>query len=249
MKLLSENLITKIKNNKIKYNKIPNKVNISKYIEHTLLKPDSTEKDLIDLCEQALNFSFYGICVSSSNVDFVKKILKDSQIKIISTISFPFGNSPTTLKIKEIQYVKDKGADEIDIVINLSKIKDNNFQYIYEEFKKISSAVQKTMKTKVILETSKLTKIEIIKAGYLCLEAGIDFLKTSTGFLGRGVSIEDIYILKSITDIFYKENNIKKNIKASGGIKSKEFAYSLISAGADRLGTSSSVQLIQDKEF
>jgi len=238
------NRIIEISEN-LKQLNITNNISLKSYIEHTLLKPGTTEKDFVDLCKQALNNSFYGVCVPSSRVRFVKNVLKGSNVKIISTVSFPFGNEPTSIKAAEAAYARDEGANEIDMVLNIGKFKDENYKYIYNDISAVSSAIGPKLSLKVILETSQFTKEDIIKAGYISLKAGADFLKTSTGFLGRGVSVEDITTLKSITEYFKEISGEGKYIKASGGIKSRDFAIELIRAGAVRLGCSSSMNLIK----
>ncbi len=238
------NRIIEISEN-LKQQNITNNISLNSYIEHTLLKPGATEKDFINLCKEAFNNSYYGVCVPSSRIKFVKNVLKGSNVKIISTVSFPFGNEPTSIKAAEAAYARDEGADEIDMVLNIGKFKDENYKYIYNDVSAVSSSIGPILSLKVILETSQFTKEDIIKAGYISLKAGADFLKTSTGFLGRGVTIEDIKILKSIIEYFKEISGEDRHIKASGGIRSRDFAIALIRAGAVRLGSSSSMTLMK----
>lgn len=212
--------------------------NLNQYIEHTILKADASESDIEKLCEEALNNEFYGVCVPPYFVKFAKQKLAKSKVKIVTVVGFPLGYSCTPAKVEEAKKAIDEGADEIDMVINVAALKNEDYNFVKNDIQSLSTIIQlKGKKIKVILETALLSKEEIIKSCQICSEIGVDFVKTSTGFSTRGASIEDIVLIKE---------NISKGIKikASGGIKNREQALKLIEAGADKIGTSSSVEIV-----
>lgn len=214
--------------------------NLNEYIEHTLLKQDATEKDLLKLFEEAKENNFLGVCINPNYVKLAKENLKDTDIKIVTVIGFPLGANKTSVKIFETEQAIADGADEIDMVINVTKLKDNDKDFIINEIKSIKNAC-KNHNLKVIIETDLLTKEEIIRACEYSILGGADFVKTSTGFVksGVGAKIEDV-------ELMYKTvKNAQLKVKASGGIKDKQKAIALINAGASRLGTSSGVAIIQ----
>ena len=212
---------------------------MEKYIEHTLLKQDATEKDFINLFEEAKKYHFLGVCVNPCYVKFAKEYLKDSDVKVVSTIGFPLGANKTEVKVYETKCAIEDGADEIDMVINVTWLKDKKYDFIVNEIKKIKEAAGSHI-LKVILETDLLTKDEIKKACELCIEAKADIVKTSTGFVKNGVGAkeEDVKLMYDTVSPF----GLK--VKASGGIRDRETAEKLIKAGAQRLGTSSGVKII-----
>ena len=213
---------------------------LNKYIEHTLLKQDATKNDLIKLFEEAKEYDFLGICVNPVNVKFAKEHLKDTDIKVVTVAGFPLGQSTTEAKVLETIDAVKNGADEIDMVLNVGKLKDEEYEFIINEISAIKTACQGKV-LKVILETDLLNQEEIKVASELCIKGGADFVKTSTGFVknGVGAKVEDIKIMYETL----KGSNVQ--IKASGGIKDREKAIELVKAGATRLGTSSGVTLIQ----
>ncbi len=214
--------------------------NLNKYIEHTLLKQDATKADFIKLFDEAKEYNFLGVCINPCYVKFAKEYLKDTDIKVITVIGFPLGANTTETKIFEtINAVRD-GADEIDMVINVTKVKDRETDFIVDEISKIKGACQ-DHNLKVILETDLLTKDEIKYACECCIKGGANFVKTSTGFVknGVGAKVEDVELMyKTVKDFGLQ-------VKASGGIRDKEAAISMIKAGAVRLGTSSGVKIVQ----
>ena len=214
--------------------------NINKYVEHTLLKPDATKAELDKLLLEAKENAFLGVCVNPINIKYSKEYLKDADIKIVTVIGFPLGANLTEIKAKEAQLAVLDGADEIDMVINISALKDNNDALVSQDIEAVVKASGEKP-VKVIIETDLLTKEEIKRASHLSAKAGAKFIKTSTGFVknGVGAKVEDVEIMSSIA----KEYGIQ--VKASGGIKTFEDAKKLIEAGASRLGTSSGVQIIQ----
>ncbi len=213
--------------------------NLNKYIEHTLLKQDATEKDLIKLFDEAKENDFLGVCVNPCYVKLAKEHLKNTNVKIVTVIGFPLGANTTEVKVFETQKAVSDGADEIDMVINGTKLKDNDKDYIVNEIKAIKQACS-GHNLKVIIETDLLNKDEIIRACEYSILGGADFVKTSTGFVkgGAGAKAEDVALMyKTVKDAGLQ-------VKASGGIRDKETAIKMIEAGAVRLGTSSGVKII-----
>ena len=211
---------------------------LSKYIEHTLLKQDATKNELVNLLDEAIKYNFLGVCVNPVNVKFTVNYLKDYEIKVVTVIGFPLGQSTTESKVLETIDAVKNGADEIDMVLNVGKLKDNDFDYIVEEIYKIKTACQGKA-LKVILETDLLSKDEIKQASELCIKGGADFVKTSTGFVknGVGAKVEDV---KLMYETVY---NAGLGVKASGGVRDRETAIAMIEAGATRIGTSSGVKI------
>ena len=211
---------------------------LNKYIEHTLLKQNATREEVKKLLDEAREHKFLGVCVNPCNVKFAKESLEGTDVKIVTVIGFPLGQSTTEVKILETVDAVKNGADEIDMVINGGKLKDGDYSYIVDEISKIKTACQ-GHNLKVILETDLLTKDEIKKACELCIESGADFVKTSTGFVknGVGAKAEDVKLMYETV----KDAGLQ--VKASGGIRDKEAALKMIEAGAVRLGTSSGVAI------
>ncbi len=213
--------------------------NLNKYVEHTLLKQDARKADLIKLFEEAKEYKFLGVCINPCYVKLAKENLKDTDVKVVTVIGFPLGANTTETKIFEtIQAVKD-GADEIDMVINVTKVKDRETDFLVEEIKLIKSACG-GKNLKVILETDLLTKDEIKYACECAIQGGADFVKTSTGFVkgGVGAKAEDVELMYNTVHSYGLQ------VKASGGIRDKESALAMIKAGATRLGTSSGVKIV-----
>ena len=212
---------------------------MEKYIEHTLLKQDAREADLIKLFDEAKEHKFFGVCVNPCYVTLAKENLKNSDVKIVTVIGFPLGANTTDVKVFETKKAIEDGADEIDMVINVTWLKDKKFDLIVNEIKKIKEACA-GHNLKVILETDLLEKDEIKKACELCIEGGADLVKTSTGFVknGVGAKAEDV---KLMHDTVAPHGLL---VKASGGIRDKEAAKAMIEAGASRLGTSSGVKIV-----
>lgn len=213
--------------------------NLNNYIEHTLLKQDAKKEDLLNLFEEAKSNKFLGVCINPCYVKLAKEYLKDSDVKIVTVIGFPLGANTTETKIFEtINAIRD-GADEIDMVINVTKVKDKDTDFIVDEIRQIKTACQ-GHNLKVILETDLLSKDEIKYACECAIDGGADFVKTSTGFVkgGVGAKVEDVKLMY----VAVKDAGLK--VKASGGIRDKETALNMINAGASRLGTSSGVKIV-----
>lgn len=212
---------------------------LNNYIEHTLLKPIATENELKQLCIEAIENELYGVCVPPFYVGKAKTILEDTNVKLVTVVGFPLGYNSTFVKAEETKKVIENGADEIDIVVNISEIKSGNFNYIQNELSTLCNLAHlKDKKIKVIIETAYLNNTEIKMICGLCIDAGVDFVKTSTGFAPTGATVEHITLLRNILP-----ENI--GIKASGGIKTANFAKQLIHAGASRIGTSSGVNIVK----
>lgn len=212
-------------------------MDIHKAIEHTILKPDCTLDDIRRLCEEALQYNFYGVCVPPYFVKDAARFLNE-QAKVVTVVGFPMGYSNVPAKVEEVKRALDEEADEIDAVVNICAIKSNNWNYIKNEVDSVARAVSMRGKVlKLIIETGLLTKAEMKQVIKIAEDNDVQFIKTSTGFNGDGATVE---IVK-----FLRENlNPKVKIKASGGIKSFEMAEKLIHAGADRIGTSNGVQIV-----
>ena len=215
-------------------------MDLSKYIEHTLLKPDIKEEELIKLFEEAKKFNFKGVCVNGINVKKAKDFLKNTNIKVVTVVGFPLGACISEVKAFEAEKAVEDGADEVDMVISIQAIKNKDYEYALNDIKTVKNAIGNTP-LKVIIETDLLTKEEIIKSCEIIKKAKADFAKTSTGFVknGLGAKADDILLMAEVL----KDSNVK--IKASGGIKDKQKAIDLVHAGASRLGTSSGVSLMQ----
>jgi len=213
---------------------------LNQYIDHTLLKPTATQKDIIQLCEEAKTYKFFSVCVNSCNVSLAKEHLKNSYVKICSVIGFPLGAMSTTAKVNEAKVALLDGADEIDMVMNIGFLKSKDYENVLKDVEAVKNVMPDNI-LKVILETCYLEDDDILKASELAIKGGADFIKTSTGFGTRGASIEDIKLMKNVA-----KNRAK--IKASGGIKDTETALKYINLGAQRLGTSSGIAIMKGEK-
>ena len=213
--------------------------NLNKHIEHTLLKQDAKLEDFIKLFEEAKEHKFLGVCINPAYVKLAKENLYGTDVKIVTVVGFPLGANRSDVKAFETSKAVEDGADEIDMVLNVSKLKDKDYDFIINDIKTVKTAC-KDKPLKVILETDLLTKEEIKKACELCIEAKADFVKTSTGFVknGVGAKAEDVKLMLDTVSPY----GLK--VKASGGIRDKEAALKMLEAGAERLGTSSGVKIV-----
>ncbi|MCA6379012.1 MAG: deoxyribose-phosphate aldolase [Cytophagales bacterium] len=210
---------------------------LNRYIEHTNLSATLTIKDIDKLVAEAKQYQFLGVCVPPFWVKRAKREIGDSKILLITVAGFPLGYSMTETKLEEIKNAIDNGADEVDVVWNISSFKSGN-PWTKIEIAKCSKLVHGYQKAlKVIIETAYLSDDEIVEACKICVDAGADFVKTSTGFAPSGAKVEHIQLMK-------RSVPGGVGIKASGGIKTKEQAIQLIEAGADRLGTSSGIAIV-----
>lgn len=211
---------------------------LNKYIEHTNLKACATEEDIKKLCNEAMEYHFQAVCVNPHYVPLARELLKDTNIEIATVIGFPLGANTTEVKVYEAIDAIEKGATEIDMVANIGAIKDGDFEYVKKEIEDVHYSCD-GRPLKVIIETCYLTDDEIIKMTNICNETFVNYIKTSTGFGSRGVSIEDIDTINSV------KNEILE-IKASGGIDSYDKALDIIQKGVSRIGTSHGVKIMEE---
>ena len=209
----------------------------NKYIDHTILKATASGTDVQKLCEEAIEHEFYSVCVNGCYVVDAKHLLQGTDVKIAAVVGFPLGAMTTAVKVFEAKEAVENGASEIDMVINVAKLKDGEFEYVENEIRQIKEAIGDNV-LKVIIETCYLTDEEKVKACELSLAAKADFVKTSTGFGTDGATYEDVKLMKSVVG-----DNAK--VKASGGVRDKETAQKYIDLGAERLGTSSGIDIVK----
>lgn len=213
--------------------------NIASMIDHTILKPEATKKEVEILCDEAIEYKFAAVCVNPCHVSLCKNLLKDTDVKVATVIGFPLGANTTEVKAFETKDAIKNGADEIDMVINIGALKDKEYNIVKKDIEEVVKAANGHAKVKVIIETSLLSREEKVKASELSMEAKADFVKTSTGFSTGGATLEDVGLMKSVV-------GDKLEIKASGGVRSLETAKAMIEKGATRLGTSSGVKIINE---
>ena len=211
---------------------------LARYIDHTLLKPDATRAEIEKLCAEAREWGFHSVCVNGSRVLEAYAMLEDSGIKICTVTGFPLGAADSDSKRFETEAAVDNGADEIDVVINIGRLKDRDDAAIVRELRDVIEAADGRI-VKVIIETALLTRDEKRVACELALAAEAHFIKTSTGFAGGGASVEDVRLMREIA-------GRNCGVKASGGIRNLSSALALLEAGATRLGLSASVALMQE---
>ena len=210
---------------------------LNKYIDHTILKATASSTDVQKLCEEAIEHEFYSVCVNGCYVADAKHLLQGTDVKIAAVVGFPLGAMTTAAKVFEAKEAVENGASEIDMVINVAKLKDGEFEYVENEIRQIKEAIGDNV-LKVIIETCYLTDEEKVKACELSLVAKADFVKTSTGFGTGGATYEDVKLMKSVVG-----DNAK--VKASGGVRDKETAEKYVELGAERLGTSSGIDIVK----
>lgn len=209
----------------------------NRLIDHTLLRPDATEKEIERLCMEAKENDFASVCVNPCFVSFCHELLKDCRVKVCTVIGFPLGATSKLCKVMEAVKAIADGADELDMVINISKLKDKDYDYVLDEIKALREVTQGHI-LKVIIETCLLTDEEKVKACELAKEAKADFVKTSTGFSKGGATVKDVALMR-------KTVGEEIGVKASGGVKTKEEMIEMVKAGATRIGTSHGPELIK----
>ena len=218
-------------------------MNIAAYIDHTILKPTTLLADVETICSEAKENKMAAVCVPPMFVKQAKSFLENSNVKVATVIGFPFGYSAIEAKLAEVLLAIVDGADELDMVINISALKNNDWQYLAKEINTILPIVKNKKKAlKVIIESGLLTDEEIIKCCDLYGMAEVDFVKTSTGYAETGASVNAVKLMRK-----HLADSIK--IKASGGIRTYSFAKELILAGADRIGCSSSLKIIEESKI
>lgn len=214
-------------------------MNLAKVIDHTLLKPTATRADIEKLCREALEHGFFSVCINPCWVSAAHELLKGSDVKTCTVIGFPLGANTTEAKVFEAQNALNNGADELDMVINIGALKGKDYQTVLQDIRQIR-ALGDGFILKVIIETSELTDEEKVKACQLAAEAGADFVKTSTGFSSGGATAHDVALMK-------KSIPADMQVKASGGVRTREDAQAMLAAGATRLGASSGIKIIEGK--
>lgn len=215
-------------------------MNKAKYIDHTLLKPDSTREQIDTIIEEAKTYQFKSVCINPSHVAYAAQKLKETDVLVCTVIGFPLGATTTNAKIFETEEAIKNGASEIDMVINIGALKDKRYDDVQKDIEGVIGAANgKTVK--VIIETVLLTDEEKVKACELAEKAGADFVKTSTGFAGGGATPEDVKLMKDTV-------GDRLEVKASGGFRNLEDFNKMIEAGATRIGASAGVQIIKGLE-
>ncbi len=209
----------------------------NKLIDNTLLKADATKEQIIALCEESKKYDFKSVCINPDFISLAKKNLKGSDVLICTVIGFPLGSMTTKAKAFEAKDAIEEGADEIDMVINISALKDKNYEYVLNDIKAVREAT-KGHTLKVILECCLLTKEEIVKGCELCVEAKVDFVKTSTGFSLWGAKVEDVKLMRETV-------GPEMGVKAAGGVRTHEEMLEMVKNGATRIGTSSGAKLMK----
>lgn len=214
-------------------------MNLAKCIDHTILKPNATKDEVGYICEEAVKYGFASVCVNQYNTAFAKERLKGSDVMVCTVVGFPLGAVSKEVKAFETKTAIGNGADEIDMVINIGALKSGEDEIVLEDVKAVINAANGAT-VKVIIETCLLTEQEKIKACQLAQRAGADFVKTSTGFSTGGATVEDVALMKrTVGD--------KCKVKASGGIRDYKTAMAVIKAGADRIGASASVAIVENQ--
>lgn len=211
---------------------------LARMIDHTLLKPEATTDEVTTLCSEARTYSFASVCVNPSYVSLCSRLLKGTAVKVCTVIGFPLGATTTETKRFEAEQAIQNGAEEIDMVLNIGRLKQGDYEYVFHDINQVVLAAKKSNAVcKVILETALLTDEEKIKACLICKEAKADFVKTSTGFSKGGATAGDIALMRYVV-------GSAVGVKASGGIRTLEDAEAMIESGADRIGASASVKIV-----
>src|SRR3954470_17100573 len=202
--------------------------NIAAMIDHTLLKPEATRQQIESLCQEAKEYKFASVCVNPTWVSTAKKLLQGSGVMVCTVIGFPLGATTSETKAFETKNAIENGAEEVDMVINIGALKDHNDELVEKDIRAVVEAAKGKAHTKVIIETSLLTKEEKIRACELSVKAGADYVKTSTGFSTGGATVEDIKLMRQTV-------GPDTGVKASGGVRSTEDVQKMIEAGATRI--------------
>ena len=212
---------------------------LNKYFDHTLLKPEATNEQIDALCEEARQYDFYSVCVNTCYVSRCYDALRDTDVKVAAVVGFPLGACTTQSKVFETKEAFMDGASEVDMVLNVGKFRSGDNDYIRDDIRAVAEAAHSFGGiVKVILETCLLSGEEIAEACKLSMEAGADFVKTSTGFSTGGATAEDVALMK-------KTVGDHLQVKASGGIRDYDQCMKMIEAGADRIGASASVKIME----
>jgi deoxyribose-phosphate aldolase len=217
------------------------KEQLAKLIDHTLLKPDATKDDIKRLCEEAKKYGFWSVCVNPAYVSLATEILAETDVKVCSVVGFPLGANAPEVKALEAERAVSDGASEIDMVINIGALKSRDYELVKEDIRKVveSAKARRDTVVKVIIETGLLTEDEKVLACRLVKESGADFVKTSTGLNAPGATVHDVTLMRSVVGSDF-------GVKASGGIRTYRDAAKLVEAGANRIGTSSGIAIIEE---
>ncbi len=217
------------------------KEQLAKLVDHTLLKPGATKDDVKRLCEEAKKYGFWSVCVNPTYVSLATDILGETDVKVCSVVGFPLGANTPEVKALEAERAVNDGASEIDMVLNVGALKSRDYRLVKEDIRKVveSAKARKNTVVKVIIEAGLLTEDEKVLACRLVKESGADFVKTSTGFNAPGATVEDVKLMRSVVGSDF-------GVKASGGIRTYRDAAKLVEAGANRIGTSSGVAIIEE---
>jgi len=211
--------------------------NIARSIDHTLLKPDASRKDIEKLCSEAREFGFASVCVNPGNVKIAAGLLERTDVKVCSVVGFPLGAAKKEVKAYETRRAILDGAREIDMVMNIGAMKSGDLRLVEEDMREVKETCGSRVVTKVILETALLSDEEKVEACRIAKKAGMDFVKTSTGFGPGGATVEDVALMRSVV-------GERMGVKASGGIRDTETAKRMVAAGATRIGASASVKIV-----
>lgn len=211
---------------------------LNRFIDHTLLKPDATRGQVKKLCEEAAKYNFKSVCVNSSNAQYAAEFLHGTDVDVCCVVGFPLGASLSDVKAYEARRCIELGAKEIDMVINIGRAKDGDWDYVEDDIRAVVTATSGHALVKVIIETCLLTDEEKIKACECAERAGADFVKTSTGFSNGGATCADVALMRGAV-------GDRLGVKASGGIRTRDDAEAMISAGASRIGASASVSIVK----
>ncbi len=215
-------------------------MNIAKYIDHTLLKPETKKEEIKKICEEAREYGFFSVCVNGANVAFAYEQLKGTDVKVTAVVGFPLGGMTSEAKAFETKNAIDNGAKEIDTVINIGALKEGKEEEVLNDIKAVVDAASGRAIVKVIIENCLLTNEEKILACKLAKKAGADFVKTSTGFSTGGATVEDVQLMRETV-------GPEMGVKASGGVRDLKTALAMIEAGATRIGASASVSIVKDE--
>lgn len=213
-----------------------NKQELAKMIDHTILKPEATEAEIMQLCREAVEYGFASVCINPSMVKKAATMLEGSEVKVCTVIGFPLGATTTEVKAFETKQTIKDGATEVDMVINVGKLKENNLEYVKNDIAAVVNAAKGKALTKVIIESCLLTDEEKVTVCTIAKEVGADFVKTSTGFSSGGATKEDIKLMRETV-------GPNMGVKASGGVRSNEDAMTMIKNGATRIGASASITI------
>jgi deoxyribose-phosphate aldolase len=213
-------------------------MNLNEYIDHTILKPEATAEQVKKACAEAKEHRFAAVCVNAHRIALVAKELKGTNVKVCGVVGFPLGATLPEVKAFETKAAIEKGAQEVDMVINVGALKDKDYDTVLADIKGVVDAAKGKAIVKVIFENCLLTDDEKLKACELCVKAGAHFVKTSTGFNSGGATLHDVELMK-------KAVAGKAKVKAAGGVRDQETAKAMIAAGAERIGTSSGIAIIQ----